>query len=207
MDEQRFLFLDFEFTMPQHRKKPKGFFPEIIEVGLVSVVGCKVEDTYSSHVRPKTFPSLTDRCKKFLGIKQEVVDKGISFHELVGKLGEYEKSCKPTIVTWGNMDMKVLKQNCEMAGVEFPFFGQFRDLSLEYKKFFGERNQTGLWKAIEAYGKAGTGKHHCALDDAMTTYNIFKLVEKDKEYLVKPAPPTLGELVDFSKVLKKVSTQ
>ena len=38
----------------------------------------------------------------------------------------------------------------------------------------------------------------------MTTYNIFKLVEKDKEYLVKPAPPTLGELVDFSKVLKKV---
>ncbi|MFP3670822.1 putative 3'-5' exonuclease KapD, partial [Priestia sp. SIMBA_032] len=55
--------------------------------------------------------------------------------------------------------------------------------------------------------KVGTGKHHCALDDAMTTYNIFKLVEKDKEYLVKPAPPTLGELVDFSKVLKKVSTQ
>ncbi len=50
MDEQRFLFLDFEFTMPQHRKKPKGFFPEIIEVGLVSVAGCKVEDTYSSHV-------------------------------------------------------------------------------------------------------------------------------------------------------------
>ena len=60
--------------MPQHRKNQKDF-SEIIEVGLVSVVGCKVEDTYSAHVRPKTFPSLTDRCKKFLGIKQEVVDK------------------------------------------------------------------------------------------------------------------------------------
>ena len=64
MDEQRFLFLDFEFTMPQHRKTER-IFSEIIEVGLVSVAGCKVEDTYSSHVRPKTFPSLTDRCKKF----------------------------------------------------------------------------------------------------------------------------------------------
>ena len=116
-------------------EKPKGFFPEIIEVGLVSVVGCKVEDTYSAHVRPKTFPSLTDRCKKFLGIKQEVVDKGISFSELVEKLAEYEKRCKPTIVTWGNMDMKVLKHNCEKAGVDFPFLGQCRDLSLEYKKF------------------------------------------------------------------------
>ncbi|MGR6009018.1 exonuclease domain-containing protein [Bacillus cereus] len=91
-----------------------------MEVGLVSVVGCKVEDTYSAHVRPKTFPSLTDRCKKFLGIKQEVVDKGISFPELVEKLAEYEKRCKPTIVTWGNMDMKVLKHNCEKAGVDFP---------------------------------------------------------------------------------------
>ncbi|MBO1623658.1 or 3'-5' exonuclease KapD [Bacillus cereus] len=207
MGEQQFLFLDFEFTMPQNRKKPKGFFPEIIEVGLVSVVDCIVENTYSSYVRPEAFPSLTDRCKKFLGINQEAVDRGISFLELVEKLVQYEKRCQTTIVTWGNMDMKVLKHNCEAVGVEFPFSGQCRDLSLEYKRFFGERNQTGLWKAIEAYGKVGTGKHHCALDDAMTTYNIFKLVEKDKEYLVKPSPPTLGELIDFSKVLKKVSTQ
>ena len=207
MDEKQFLFLDFEFTMPQNRKKPRGFFPEIIEVGLVSVVDCVVEDTYGSYVRPETFSCLTERCKKFLGIKQEAVDGGISFLELVEKLLQYEKRCSTTIVTWGNMDMKVLRHNCEAVGVAFPFSGQCRDLSLEYKRFFGERNQTGLWKAIEAYGKVGTGKHHCALDDAMTTYNIFKLVEKDKEYLVKPSPPTLGEIIDFSKVLKKVSTQ
>ena len=30
--------------------------------------------------------------------------------------------------------MKVLKHNCE-KGVDFPFLGQCRDLSLEYKKF------------------------------------------------------------------------
>lgn len=207
MKEQQFLFLDFEFTMPQNRKKPKGFFPEIIEVGLVSVIDCVVADTYSSYVRPEAFSSLTERCKKFLGINQEVVDGGVSFSEFVRKLVQYEQRCPTTVVTWGNMDMKVLQQNCTAAGIPFPFSGSCRDLSLEYKRFFGERNQTGLWKAIEAYGKAGTGKHHCALDDAMTTYNIFKLVEKDKEYLVKPAPPTLGELIDFSQVLKKVSTQ
>ena len=63
MNEQQFYFWILSLRC-QHRK-PKGFFPEIIEVGLVSVVGCKVEDTYSAHVRPKTFPSLTDRCKKF----------------------------------------------------------------------------------------------------------------------------------------------
>ncbi|MEI4804369.1 3'-5' exonuclease KapD [Bacillus sp. NPDC077411] len=207
MDEQQLLFLDFEFTMPQNRKKPKGFFPEIIEVGIVSVVNHVVVDTYSSYVKPATFSVLTERCKTFLGIQQEAVDSGISFAMLVERLASYEKRCNTTVVTWGNMDMKVLKNNCEVANIPYPFAGKCRDLSLEYKRFFGERNQTGLWKAIEAYGKVGTGKHHCALDDAMTTYNIFKLVEKDKQYLVKPAPPTLGELVDFSKVLKRVSAQ
>ncbi|WP_142287963.1 3'-5' exonuclease KapD, partial [Bacillus sp. S1-R5C1-FB] len=139
--------------------------------------------------------------------KSIVVDKTILCSDIITNVAEYEKRCKPTIVSWANMDMKGLKHNCEKAGVDFPFLGQCRDLSLEYKKVFGERNQTGLWKAIEAYGKVGTGKHNCALADAMTANQIFKLVEKDKEYLVRPAPPTLGELGDVAKVLKKVSNQ
>jgi sporulation inhibitor KapD len=101
------------------------------------------------------------------------------------------------------MDMKVLRQNCLMAGVNFPFHGAELDLSMEYKRFFGDQNQTGLWKAVQEYGKEGTGKHHRALDDALTTYNIFKLVEKDKRYLEKPKPTTIGDRIDFSKLLNE----
>ncbi|MDC7285965.1 exonuclease domain-containing protein, partial [Bifidobacterium thermophilum] len=93
-----------------------------------------------------------------------------------------------------------LKNNCLQAGASFPFVGREIDLSMEYKRFFGDQNQTGLWKAVQEYGRDGTGKHHRALDDAMTTYNIFKLVEKDKKYLQKPKPTTIGDLVDFSKL-------
>ncbi|MFX3622883.1 MAG: 3'-5' exonuclease KapD [Ectobacillus sp.] len=206
MDEQQFLFLDFEFTMPESKRKPAGFFPEIIEVGLVAVVKNQVADTFSSYVKPQKFPNLTERCKNFLNIDQQEVESGISFADLVGRLMQYEQFAQSTIITWGNMDIKVLRQNCQFSGLSYPFQGKHRDLSLEYKRFFGDRNQTGLWKAIEAYGKKGTGKHHRALDDALTTYNIFKLVEKDKQYLVKPAPTTIGDLVDFSKLMKKVST-
>ncbi|WP_028401389.1 3'-5' exonuclease KapD [Ectobacillus panaciterrae] len=204
MDEQQFLFLDFEFTMPENKKKPHGFFPEIIEVGIVSVIGNEITDTFSSYVRPEKFPTLTERCKGFLHITQEEIESGISFSELIARLAKYEEVRPSTVITWGNMDMKVLKQNCEVSQIPYPF-KKHRDLSLEYKRFFGDRNQTGLWKAIEAYGKKGTGKHHRALDDALTTYSIFKLVEKDKQYLVKPAPTTIGDLVDLSKLLKKVS--
>ncbi|MFT4412995.1 3'-5' exonuclease KapD [Fredinandcohnia humi] len=204
MDEKhQYLFIDFEFTMPEGKYNPHGFYPEIIEVGLVAIVNQKITDQYSSYVKPTKFPKLTDRCKSFLSISQEQVNDGISFLELVSKLSQYEGSTPSTIVTWGNMDMKVLQHNCQSVGIPFPFKGKQRDLSMEYKRFFGDQNQTGLWKAVQEYGKEGTGKHHCALDDALTTFNIFKLVENDKRYLAKPEPTTIGDRVDFSKLLNK----
>jgi sporulation inhibitor KapD len=206
MVDKQYLFLDFEFTMPDRAVRNRGFYPEIIEVGIVVVVGDKVKETFSSYVKPMKFPLLTERCKSFLNIMQEDVECGISFAELVNLLRRYDSTMDSTVVTWGNMDMRVLRKNCEAAKLPFPFKGEERDLSLEYKRFFGDRNQTGLWKAVEEYGKKGTGRHHRALDDAQTTYNIFKLVEKDKQYLVKPAPTTIGERVDFSKVLKRINT-
>ena len=124
--------------------------------------------------------------------------------ELVSLLKSYDEKLPTTVVTWGNMDMKVLRNNCQKAGLDFPFNGKQLDLSLEYKKFFGDQNQTGLWKAVQAYGKEGTGKHHRALDDALTTYNIFKLVEKDKSYMKNHQPTTIGDRIDLSKVLDQL---
>ncbi|MED4589697.1 3'-5' exonuclease KapD [Priestia flexa] len=197
---EHYVFIDFEFTMPEYKGYPKGFFPEIIEVGLVAVRNQEIQGRFSSYVKPTSFPKLTDRCKSFLHIQQKHVDDGITFEQLIQQLGQYESS---TIITWGNMDMKVLKQNCQKQGLKFPLKGKEVDLSMEYKRFFGDQNQTGLWKAVQEYGKEGTGKHHCALDDAMTTFNIFKLVEQDKRYLQKPEPTTIGDRVDFSKLLNK----
>ena len=99
--------------------------------------------------------------------------------------------------------MKVLRQNCEKSSVEFPLRAKEVDLSMEYKRFFGDQNQTGLWKAVQEYGRDGVGKQHRALDDALTTYNIFKLVEKDKQYLHNPGQTTIGDRIDFSQLLNK----
>ncbi|WP_233499235.1 3'-5' exonuclease KapD [Bacillus weihaiensis] len=208
-EKNQLLFIDFEFTMPEGKMKHKEFFPEIIEVGIVYVKDTEVSETYSSFVKPVHFPKVSERCKNFLKVSQENIDAGITFKEFVRILSDYRgKSKSPiTVITWGNMDMKVLRQNCQRNGEVFPFeTSEFRDLSMEYKRFFGDRNQTGLWKAVEDYGKKGTGKHHRALDDAMTTYHIFKLVEEDKRYLQKPSPPTIGDRIDLTQVLKNYAT-
>ncbi|KIL46887.1 sporulation protein [Jeotgalibacillus alimentarius] len=196
MSEEVTVFIDFEFSMPEGRGH-KGFFPEIIEVGLLAVHRGKQEQ-FSSYVRPRVFKRLTRRCKNFLNISQQQVDKGIPLHMLVEKLKQYNDAGHCKVVTWGNMDMKVLKHNCQVAKLPFPFSGEFVDLSMEYKRFFGDRNQTGLWKAVQEYGKDGTGRHHKALDDAMTTYHIYQLVEKDKKYLNRSESTTIGDRVDFS---------
>lgn len=200
---QQYLFIDFEFTMPEGRGKSHGFYPEIIEVGAIVVKNDEVQEKYSEYVKPKRFPNLSERCKNFLGIQQADIDKGIAFEKLIEKLESYEVNGNSHIVTWGNMDMKVLRQNCNINGSEFPFKGQFIDLSMEYKRFFGNQNQTGLWKAVKEYGKDGVGKQHRALDDAMTTFNICKLVDNDKKYMQKHEPTTIGDVIDLSKVLNK----
>ncbi|PAE42796.1 3'-5' exonuclease KapD [Neobacillus sp. YX16] len=202
-EKRQTIFIDFEFTMPERNVRMKNFFAEIIEVGLVAVVDDQITEQFSSYVTPLKFPILTERCKSFLHISQQQVDQGISFYELIRKLGEFNNQYETTIVTWGNMDMKVLRHNCLEAGVAFPFKAIELDLSMEYKRFFGDQNQTGLWKAVQEYGKEGTGRHHRALDDALTTYNIFRLVEKDKRYLEKPKPTTIGDRIDFSKLLNE----
>ncbi|GHH97664.1 3'-5' exonuclease KapD [Neobacillus kokaensis] len=202
--KRQYLFIDFEFSMPERNVRVKDFFAEIIEVGIVAVVDDQIVEQFSSYVTPLKFPKLSERCKSFLHITQQQVDSGLSFYDFIRKLEEFNKSnLETTIVTWGNMDMKVLRHNCLKAGVKFPFQAAELDLSMEYKRFFGDQNQTGLWKAVQEYGKEGTGRHHRALDDALTTYNIFKLVEKDKRYLEKPKPTTIGDRVDFSKLLNE----
>ena len=68
---EQLVFIDFEFSMPERHRVPKGFFPEIIEAGVVVVEYGKVSDTFSSYVKPTAFPKLTNRCKRFLSIQPE----------------------------------------------------------------------------------------------------------------------------------------
>lgn len=197
------LFIDFEFTMPEGKNNPFGFYPEIIEVGLILVKEDEIIDQYTSYVKPEAFPRLTSRCKKFLNITDEHVSRGISFEELVVLLKKVNSE-KPAIVTWGNNDMKVLSQNCRNRGFKMPLTGKQIDLSNEYKRFFGDKNQTGLWKAVQQYGNSGNGKQHRALDDAINTYHIFRLVEQDKRYLDNHESTTIGDIIDFSTLLNEL---
>lgn len=73
-------------------------------------------------------------------------------------------------------------------------------MSIEYMRFYGERNQTGLTKALEQYGKKEKRKHHRALEDALMTFEIFQYLQRDKQYLYNKAKNRIGDFVDLTRV-------
>ncbi|EOR24241.1 sporulation inhibitor KapD [Niallia nealsonii AAU1] len=146
--EKQHLFIDFEFTMPEKSSKFKGFYPEIIEVGIVAVVGDSIREQFSSYVVPRKFSTLSRRCKSFLHISQEQVNNGISLYDLMKKLETICGGYQNIIVTWGNMDMKVLKDNCQKAQLPFIVSCKEVDLSMEYKRFFGDKTKLVYGKRL-----------------------------------------------------------
>ena len=121
--------------MPEYKGFPKGFFPEIIEVGLVFVKNQEIIDRFSSYVQPTHFTKLTERCKSFLHIEQNQVNEGITLEQLVQRLGMYKNS---TIITWGNMDMKVLRQCCQKIRCRFL---------LQVKKLIFRWSISAFWRS------------------------------------------------------------
>jgi sporulation inhibitor KapD len=197
---ERHLFIDFEFTMPEKAEKDKTHFPEIIEAGMVLVENGKILHKFRSFVKPEINPILTEKCKRFLNICQDDVDQGISFQELIKTLHSFYLPKSTVVVTWGNMDMVVLRKSCNYWNIPFPFEGREKDLSIEYMRFYGERNQTGLTKALEQYGKKEKRKHHRALEDALMTFEIFQYLQRDKQYLQQRPKNCIGDFVDLTRL-------
>jgi sporulation inhibitor KapD len=198
---EQYVFLDFEFSMPENNVPRGSFTPEIIEAGIVTVCEDNITDTFSSFIKPIINPKLSSRCCEFLKISQSQVDNGIRLTDLANKIESITALAPTTIVTWGNSDLHILKASCQRQG-GFSL-GTFKELDLaeEYKRFFGGHNLTSLKNAVLDYVGADFDQRHRALDDALATYEVFKHYQKDRRFINSPNQTTIGDRLDMSKLL------
>lgn len=197
----QYVFLDFEFSMPDIHVSRGSFTPEIIEAGIVTVCDEKVIDTFSSFIKPIMTPKLSKRCCEFLNITQTQVDSGISFKDLVDKIQSIISRTATTIVTWGNADLQILRASCSRQGnLSLSSFKEL-DLAEEYKRFFGGHNLTSLKNAVLDYVESDFDQRHRALDDALATYEVFKHYQKDRRFINTTNQTTIGDRLDMSKLL------
>lgn len=175
-----FLVIDFEFTTFGDRGctgQPRGFFPEIIEVGAVLLTppDYKNGTEYEDFVKPRFFPKLSDFCREIALIEQEDVDGGIDAGEMLQELRQLFDTKNCLLTAWGDSDYKVLAEVCRKYKLENPFpAASYLDLASAYRDFHGHGYRTALSIALAEYQVEQSGFAHTALADALNTAELLR---------------------------------
>lgn len=147
---------------------------ETIEIGAVAWrPGRGAVDEFTTFVRPKLAPVLTEFCRALTTIKQEDVDTASGFPEALAAFLSWTKPYSPLVmVSWGNYDHEQLRQDCVLHGIEYPISAH-ANLKQVYSDVTGT-GRCGMKRALRRAGLAMTGTHHRGIDDAR---NLVSLVE------------------------------
>lgn len=174
---KKFLVIDYEFTMYRRPVgRPRGFFPEIIEIGAVVLDenGKRISEL-QNFVKPHFYPKHAKEAMEFCMIKPEDMKIGIEFSEMIDKLKAEYVPGETYFVTWGDDDFKVLETGCERHCIDNPIAKKdCLDLAKAYKKMNNLKNTHSLKKAIENLGMEFDGLWHTAFDDAANTGRILE---------------------------------
>lgn len=176
MDTAELLVVDFEFTVAPSFGKPRAFFPEIIEIGAVVINpgGTVTDKQYSSFIKPRFWPRVTDECYGITGIRQEDIDQGIPLEAALTQLKQLASS-DTYLAAWGDADQKVLGKVCQKYDIDYPFqWERYIDLASEYKKFLQRPKLTSLKTAVEETCIKQRGISHAALDDAVNAALVLE---------------------------------
>jgi len=182
-EEPYFLVVDFEFTThADNFGKPKGFFPEIIEVGAVELSPPDYSNgrSYESFVRPRFFPKLSEFCRGIAIIEQTDVDGGVDAVEMLEQLTLLHEPDKTRLVAWGDSDYTVLANQCRKYGLANPFLPeQYIDLAAAYRDLCGHTHRSPLAVVLAENGIKQTGYAHTALADAVNTAALVRRMLAD----------------------------
>lgn len=169
--EKDYLVIDLEMTCEEPR--PKGYKPEIIEIGIVKVdLDGNVKSREQILVKP-THNTISDFCTELTGhtfenLKRNGIPLESAFNK-IKKLGSRNKK----IIAWGE-DWKQFEMEADWKGLENPLSGRYLNLSMLHSVLHRTVHKTALEDAIEYYGVEKVGKLHSGVDDAHNTALVFK---------------------------------
>jgi len=174
--EQKRLFLDLEFTLPNHSKQ----VPEIIQYGMV------VEDENnntiyedSSLVRPNRRSSLTPRTLKFLSLEYKDFNNACSYIEFYQLLENWIRDHDVKIIAWGKNDILTLEKSFKINHLKpLDIRNRYMNLMQIMKNYYNQKQEMGLFSTYqELTNSEEVEQSHNAFEDALIMrdiYHIFK---------------------------------
>ena len=164
----RFFCFDLEMNKPSNKIIQIGGLVGRLDTG-------EIIKTFNYYINP--YEAISPFITELTGITQDIVDNGIELADAAREL-EQEitklKACKSPIV-WGNGDLRCLKQQSESFGsvhreIDIKTLYQWNCLK-NHKSMKG-----GLASALETHGCTFVGRQHNALDDAINTFNLARIL-------------------------------
>ena len=168
---EKVLVVDLEATCwESNRAKPANEQHEIIEVGwaLLDVPCNTLVRTGTILVKP-IHSRVSEFCTQLTTITPEMVDtEGVTLKEAFDFLVEELGSKRLSWASYGEYDKKMVRQQCEVFGLAYPFGETHTNVKTLFKELYkGHRGNYGMATAYKAvFGKGIEGTHHRGGDDA-----------------------------------------
>ena len=167
--------LDTERTCYENGIFPVGEREEIIEFGLcvVDVGALKIVKTVSIPIIP-TMSKVSPYCTQLTGWTEDKLRRqGVPFTEAVRRLRDKYGSRNRLLVTDSDKETRVTHEQCELAGLEFPFGDARLNVSTMFALLSRQKRRLGLEKMAQMLGLTLEGTLHRGSDDAKNIARIF----------------------------------
>jgi len=180
-DKTNFLLIDLEANSPWDWNFELSEL-ETIQIGyIVFDPQFEILKKWSIFIKPTNNPILSEFIKELTGITQDQVNAWVSYKEWLGQMMDLfrEYHCWH-ILSYGKYDMKQLYSDCQINGIEYPFFEWeiwHSDRHINIKNALASRlNIKEKWmeKLLDYLWLDLEWKHHDWEDDC---HNILKIVK------------------------------
>lgn len=183
-----YIIIDFEFNQPfefAHGEKPllnPKCPAEIIQIGAVKFDhNLNFVEKKGFYVQPQLYTRMHPFVAKITGITMDMLKAAPFFNEVYDDFIEFIGRGKSVLCTWGSDDVKELYKNI--------LYHNLNDKRLTKKHINVQRlagihlehsaNSIGLKAAVETLGIEQSLPFHDALNDAIYTAKIFKIVNTE----------------------------
>lgn len=187
-----YIAVDFEWNQPLEGAQRVSFGDdeflcgEIIQIGAVMMdESFSITSEFNTLVRPVKYVKMNRRVEEITGITTAMTHKAPPFTEAHKQFRDWCLSEDDTImfITWGFDDIRVLRQNCEMHGLDCSWFDKWINLQVVYNmQTSSEEAQKSLTGAMEHFGIRYNEAlpMHNALGDAYYTGLICSCLDTAK---------------------------
>lgn len=179
-----YIAVDFEWNQAQSSKQAmiledgNKLSGEIIQIGAVKLnENLEVESVFKTEIKPEVYTEMNGKVSELTGITAETLKNAPPFSQCIKS---FEEWCEPNAVflTWGVDDIRILKQNCNINGINSDFCNTWYNLQVFFNMQTGTGSkQKSLSTAVEYFNIQNTLKAHDALNDARYTAMIAQKLD------------------------------